>query len=79
MLEPKSLHLNNNTKGVTHDKGLVTRNYLGTFLSRCDVYVHIDVTMATEFCQSCFPNFAFFLKIGRNSIVINGVIILHLN
>ena len=57
----------------------MTRNYLGTFLSRCDVYVHIDVTMATDFWQPCFSKFAFFLKLGCNSIVINGVTILLLS
>ena len=34
--------------------------------------------IATEFWQPCFSKFAFFLKIGCNSIVINGVTILHL-
>ena len=56
----------------------MTKNYLRTFLSRCDVYVHIDSTKATEFGQPCFSKFAFSLKIGYNSIVINGVTILHL-
>ena len=56
----------------------MTKNYLRTFLSRCDVYVHIDSTKTTEFGQPCFSKFAFSLKIGYNSIVINGVTILHL-
>ena len=30
--------------------------FLGTFQGRRDVYVNIDVTMATEFWQSCFRN-----------------------
>ena len=34
--------------------------------------------IATEFWQPCFSKFAFFLKIGCNSIVISGVTILHL-
>ena len=35
---------------------MTTKLFLGTFQSRRDVYVNIDVTMANEFWQPCFRN-----------------------
>ena len=36
--------------------------YLGTFESRREVYVNIDVTMATRVLTTLFSKFAFYLK-----------------
>ena len=39
---------------MTTKRFLGTFLFLGTFQSRRDVYVNIDVTRATEFWQLCF-------------------------
>ena len=53
---PTAKKFNNvkNLQAMTTKRFLGTFLFLGTFQSRRDVYVNIDVTMATEFWQPCF-------------------------
>ena len=53
---PTAKKFNNvkNVQAMTTKRFLGTFPFLGTFQSRRDVYVNIDVTRATEFWQPCF-------------------------
>ena len=52
----KKFKNNKNVQAMTTKLFLGTFLFLRTFQSRRDVYVNIDVTMATEFWQPCFRN-----------------------
>ena len=57
---------------------LKVANLSRNLLTHRDVYVNIDVTMETEFWQSCFLNLHFLWKIGFISIFSNCIIILYM-